>query len=284
MKCSAFLAFSIIAAANANAGTVYGSIYTADYTVGESHQYDITDLGTTLAGPYGSVIINSSPLPSISAISNSPPPPIDGSGNAAAVTVIEANLWYSFLITGPTTGLQIPVFLSGRYSLSAAGNNNPYINAYNAASVGLIVYGGPEIYRLDSGNCTSSYEGTSGCGDIDFTGKLLVLSDYDVQVGIGTRIENHSVNSSNYGNGTTRSSSTTFIDPYFYIDPVWMSSNPGYSLIVESGFGNEPSTTSAVPEPSSCALMLSGLALMGAAHQRRKSRDAVLSNPKVVSK
>jgi hypothetical protein len=45
------------------------------------------------------------------------------------------------------------------------------------------------------------------------------------------------------------------LDPYFYIDPAWASTHPGYSLEVETGVGN----AAPVPEPSSTVLIVAGL-------------------------
>ncbi len=48
---------------------------------------------------------------------------------------------------------------------------------------------------------------------------------------------------------------SVYMDPYFYIDPVWLQSHPGYSLQTESGFGN----SAAVPVPGAIWLFGSGL-------------------------
>ena len=62
--------------------------------------------------------------------------------------------------------------------------------------------------------------------------------------------------------------SATF-DPYFYVDASFPNSNQ-YSIIVSSGIGNAPAGS--VPEPSTWALLLIGLAGLGFATYRRTRR------------
>lgn len=49
---------------------------------------------------------------------------------------------------------------------------------------------------------------------------------------------------------------SVYMDPYFYIDPVWLQAHPGYSLQTEAGFGNAPP----VPEPD--AIWMFGVGLL----------------------
>src|SRR5438045_12033 len=51
-----------------------------------------------------------------------------------------------------------------------------------------------------------------------------------------------------------------FFDPYIFIDPVWLSSHPGYSVIVSPGIGNAAPGVPGVPEPGTLALFGAGLA------------------------
>ena len=64
------------------------------------------------------------------------------------------------------------------------------------------------------------------------------------------------------GAGTTADVS---VDPLIAIDPVWLSSHPGYSIQTEAGFGN----ALPVPEPGSWATLLVGLGMVGAVRRCR---------------
>jgi hypothetical protein len=58
--------------------------------------------------------------------------------------------------------------------------------------------------------------------------------------------------------GSAREGATqaaVYMDPYLYIDPVWLQSHPGYSLETEAEFGN----SAPVPEPSAAWLMGVGI-------------------------
>jgi hypothetical protein len=61
---------------------------------------------------------------------------------------------------------------------------------------------------------------------------------------------------------------SAYADPYIYIDPTFLASNPGYSVVVSAGIDNAP--ISAVPEP--CALAIFGVALVGIGMMRGQRR------------
>lgn len=66
------------------------------------------------------------------------------------------------------------------------------------------------------------------------------------------------------------SSANAFIDPHLEIDAAFLAANPGSRLTITPGVGNEIANVSAVPEPSSYALMLVGLAAMGVSVRRAR--------------
>ena len=68
-------------------------------------------------------------------------------------------------------------------------------------------------------------------------------------------------------NGTV---ATASIDPFFQLDPTFANSNPDYSLALSPGFNNV--NASAIPEPSTGCLEISGLATIVYLVRHRASR------------
>ncbi|WGS85422.1 PEP-CTERM sorting domain-containing protein [Methylomonas sp. UP202] len=64
--------------------------------------------------------------------------------------------------------------------------------------------------------------------------------------------------------GEGEGQASVYMDPYFYIDPVWLQAHPGYSLQTEAGFGN----SAAVPVPG--AIWLFGSGLLGLISLKRR--------------
>ena len=68
-------------------------------------------------------------------------------------------------------------------------------------------------------------------------------------------------------------SASSFIDPHLEIDAGFLAAHPGATLTITPGVGNEISSVSAVPEPSTYALMFAGLmTVAGVARRRDRAR------------
>jgi hypothetical protein len=79
------------------------------------------------------------------------------------------------------------------------------------------------------------------------------------------------VAAANVATGFGTASARAFIDPRLEIDAAFLAANPGTTLTITPGVGNELSPVTAVPEPESYALMLAGLAVVGFDVRRRRA-------------
>jgi hypothetical protein len=68
---------------------------------------------------------------------------------------------------------------------------------------------------------------------------------------------------------------SAFLDPYLFLDPDLLAQ--GYSIITSDGIGNNPTVSSAVPEPSTWAMMIFGFAGLGFIAYRRKSKPTSIT-------
>jgi len=66
--------------------------------------------------------------------------------------------------------------------------------------------------------------------------------------------------------------SSAFIDPHLEIDATFLAANPSATLTITQGVGNDIRSVTPVPEPDAYALMLAGLAALGATARRRARR------------
>ena len=100
-----------------------------------------------------------------------------------------------------------------------------------------------------------------GCANTDFTGtkSFTALAG---SVGLVDMI----VSMETLGGGTGADAS---VDPFIFVDPDFLASNPGYTVTVSDGINNAPPTTGAAPEPATLALLGLGLAGLGFMRRRR---------------
>lgn len=256
----ALAALAVVASTNANAG--YASSFFRD--VGTNHYssgQDLSNQAYSYEGPSGSVTASATkgPLPSISGSNSAGTPTSHSTTNS----LLEVFLQYGFQIHGPSIYVLVPVIISGVYQMDSSGTDY----YHGRANVSLSVNGGTGFgfnkYCFD----VCSDGGT-------FAGLVSVYADREITI-----YEYLSLTAQSWwSNGGIRegaASASAYLDPYISIDPTWARTNPGYSVTVTPGFGNEAPTNS-VPEPETYTLLLSGLVLMGAIDRRRKHKNTTV--------
>jgi hypothetical protein len=115
--------------------------------------------------------------------------------------------------------------------------------------------------RIDSSGavsteCTGPSIGACPSG-ADFSGffHFSELSGHDYHVHMGVSLST-----------TLGGHAHASIDPFFFIDPDFLASNPGYSLLISDGIGNAAPSSVPLPAP----LWLLGSALLGCGCRRRR--------------
>jgi hypothetical protein len=158
-----------------------------------------------------------------------------------------ASLNYYFEISGPASNsLSVNVFASGSlFSDSGTMQSTDFLRVAGTTIVNVTSTGG---------NNNGAFTRSATLSGLSYN------VDYLVEMNV-TALAHPS--------GTA----TTFLDPYFFLDPSLV--DLGYSIITSPGIGN--SLASAVPEPSTWAMMILGFAGIGFMAYRRKSKPALMA-------
>jgi hypothetical protein len=195
-----------------------------------------------------------------------------------------SRLSYSFVLNGDA-GTQVPIHLDAYTNLSEGANPGP-VNAggfFGFAFVHLIE--NPDsncdlncstgnIFLLESKN----YSGPAffglpdptilGNGLQSFSGDLTLDANTDYRVDLVA-----------FGVAAGHEYGSARADPYFYIEPDFLSTHPGYSLTFSDGVVNAPiHAPTTVPEASTWAMMIIGMGFAGGSlRARRRPRLQVCS-------
>jgi hypothetical protein len=204
----------------------------------------------------GSITLSTLPLPSITDA---------GSTTIAGFVETSATLQYSFAVIAPSTLPTVPVQVIADLSSVAFGDA--------ATDIGLGISGpgvqsGAELQLCTEPVwCGGSLTANSGSRTYNQTLIVNANTPYLVTLSI---FENFTCLSQLSGatNCDTAGSFGDTLDPFIQIDPSFLALNPGVSLIISPGVGNEP-VSGAVPEPDSWMIFLSGLVCLAATLGRR---------------
>ena len=198
-------------------------------------------------------------------------------------------LQYAFAVIAPDGGLaDVPIEISGIVDQWITGDAYAAATASVFGTGGAVVtssggYGGGDTQYfwcdgLSGAACIFSYtfslDAKSYSADQILTQSDLASGFISLQAQANTNPIGHPCLSSVYG-CTANGYAQSYIDPYIYIDPTFLAANPGYSIEVSYGLtNNPPQNISAVPEPSTYAMLLAGLGLVGFTARRRQEHTA----------
>lgn len=183
-------------------------------------------------------------------IVGSPSPAV--SGHAVAQNIrgsVESIIRYGYAVEGPVNGISVPLFVVPILyaSVSAA---DPRSNAMARFEMTAAGNAGVHLYNIlaeasSAGRPTAAFSGT-----LPFSASSGAVGFINLQVDAVV-----------WGAGTA----DAFADPYIFIDPAFLASNPGYSVVLSPGIGNAP-----VPEPAALVQLGVGLAAVAFVRRRRK--------------
>jgi hypothetical protein len=218
----------------------------------------------------------------------------------AANTLLAPSLSYNFEILGPQPAA-VPVLFAGSTSgtLTSTGDPNRLVG-HVGTRISILANGiansfapvGPQTGTAPDALASNGNRVNLGWGFQAFqpVNYQSYASDWEwgatLLVGeVGTITMNSSTEGGTTGKPQglavlTGSTATSMIDPYIFIDPAWLALNPGYSIVVDSSVGNGL-TASAVPEPASGLLLLTGLLLVAFMTRRKRSEDRLIGRPPV---
>jgi hypothetical protein len=208
-----------------------------------------SSVGTTYQGPNGTQFANGS---------------VDAVGT----------LSYSFQAQGPVgSSVLVPVLFVGKTFGTGTETGN-------GSSLSL-TFPGQTSYRSlgDAADFTTIQTQTNGqqyfsaawgsAAGVNRSGNYSATFEYEIYAVANTPVQAQLAAYLTEGGGHNGAAGgSVYIDPQFSIDPVWASTHPGYSIAVESGFGNG----APVPEPAVTALWLVGLGIVGPLSKMRRSR------------
>jgi hypothetical protein len=177
--------------------------------------------------------------------------PYGGLGNASA----QGNMTYYFVLNANPgfggTVSNVPVLFNGTTGLTSTNSANEGSVATSVQMTINAVGGSSSLYSLPN-NSLSSYNGSLA---------IVPGQEYEVYMNAQAAVSQ------------TTGGASAAIDPYFYIDPNYQFAND-FQLNFSPGITN---SVSAVPEPSTWAMLILGFAGVGFMAYRRKSKPALMA-------
>lgn len=234
----------------------------------------------------GGFTISSFPRPTLTAFASGYDSGVYAANGAA--TFVSINYTYALRIDGPMTGVAVPYLFAGSTSGTTSFSGNPASNfdsvgtSIDITSIGLgeSFHGvGPQTGTLpgisffDSQHARIGW-GTAAATDVTYSsytasylyGATLLSGPAALILEVSTIINGGTSSTTTPTGVVSTGSAASMIDPYVYIDPIWLASHPGYSVVVDDGVGNSP--IQSVPEPASWGLTVAGLVALVAGRRK----------------
>lgn len=205
-----------------------------------------TSSGTTSLGGPTSVSPGSPVSPPNISVTSS----LSGPGQAISQAYEE----YWFGVSGPA-GVSVPIIIQ------ASGSVTQSLTTPNSAQLYL---GTPSGTSLLASACLGTP--AINCSGLGSKANFSIATPITVISGANYNLQMDVYAVAQIAAGQDEQSAS--IDPFLSIDPAFLLDNPGFSLEFSSGIVN----VSAVPEPSTWAMMILGFAGIGSMAYRRKSK------------
>lgn len=222
------------------------------------------DAGSPYVSGLSRVEFASSPVPYILATAESESP------NSVRTNSAYGEMRYTFEVLAQPLQT-VPVTFNGLFDFTvnkarSGGGHYVYFSVQsatgNAGMNALFGYGTTEVTTGSTGgSIDATWAGSATHSAGSFFGGLPLTTDAQGRATATVVLEAQAFAQSIYGYGL----STAYIDPRFAIDAYWLALNPGATLAITPGVGNE---ISPVPEPE--AYLMFGIGIAVAAIRSRK--------------
>lgn len=176
-----------------------------------------------------------------------------GRSSIAVQTILD----YGFSVLGPAPAA-VPLMISGNYS-----NINPLVAGGVTESVAQASFRQGATSASFTSNCydfanpqNQELPASQNCGAGSYRLNFIAASGTSVFAELSAFIQP-------FGTDPNGATVSLFMDPYVQIEPNWLSTHAGYSLLFDAGVANIAAVTP-VPEPETIALLALGLGAIGA--------------------
>ena len=181
-----------------------------------------------------------------------------------------ATVKYNFGVVAPEDFdplLKVPVIVSALLTSGVISTDGDFLfHSFGEATLGIST---GQIGDLGLAVCTGDCTQRPGDGvsTLDGSWTIDLFADTTNNVTLSAQIELSSL---------FRSSASALVDPFFQIDPAFLSTHPGYSIVVSDGVpNNPPDGSSTVPEPSTVWPLGFGMLAVGGLARKNVNRRRI---------